>query len=191
MKQHKVKYLINISTPNVEEINYKDIEIHHNFYIYTKYLAEMYLSNIQKLNLNIVSLRIKSPYGYILDTKAVVPNFINRLKKNKKLILKGNTEKKIALTFVDDIGASCEHIFKKNISGIWNCIGHEQISISKLALLINIIFSKKLMTQKYKNIKFVNKIKYKKNINLLKTSIKNGLVKILKNENNFRIFKFK
>ena len=190
-KKNKIKCLINISTPNVDNIEKKDLENHHNFYIFTKYLAELFLSNLTKFETKIVSLRIKSPYGYVLDTQAVIPNFINRTIKNKKLILKGNTNKKQTFTFVEDIGSACEKIFKNELTGIKNCVGTEQISIKDLANLIKTIFSKKLKIKKYENLKYYKKYKYKNNINTLKTPIKTGLLEISKLNKHFEIFKLK
>lgn len=149
----------------------------------------MFLSNLSNLKTNIVSLRVKSPYGYILDTKAVIPNFINRITKNKKIILNGEISKKKPFTFTEDIGAAIENIFRNNIKGVKNCIGCEQINIKNLSFLINEIFTKKNEIKNNKKSNYIKKYKYKNNINSLKTPIKDGLLKILKNEKNFQIFK--
>lgn len=189
LKKNNVRYLINISTPNVDTIDFQDLKNHHNFYIYTKYLAELYLLKISNLKIKITSLRIKSPYGYILNTKAVVSNFINRARNGKRLTLKGNINKKQSFTFVEDIGASCEKIFKQNLSGIFDCIGNDEISVKNLAILINSIFKKNQTIKIHKNFNSINKNKLKKNINLLSTPLKKGLLKIFKSENNLEIFK--
>ena len=106
-----IKFLINISTPNVEKISFDDLKKHHNFYIYTKYLAEKILLNHHHPKVKLVSLRIKSPYGYILNTKAVIPSFINSFIKKKKLILTGDINKRQVFTFTEDIGSACLNIF--------------------------------------------------------------------------------
>lgn len=189
LKRNNVRYLINISTPNVDTIDFEDLKNHHNFYIYTKYLAELYLLKISNLKIKITSLRIKSPYGYILNTKAVISNFINRARNGKRLTLKGNINKKQSFTFVEDIGASCEKIFKQNLSGIFDCIGNDQISVKNLAILINSIFKNNQTIKIDKNFNLINKNKLKKNINSLSTPLKKGLLKIFKSENNLEIFK--
>ena len=190
-KKNNVNFLINISTPNVKNVDKIDLEIHHNFYIFTKYLAELFLSKLINSKTNIVSLRIKSPYGYILDTKAVIPNFIKKIINNQKLILKGNINKKQTFTFVEDIGSACEEIFKNNLTGVKNCFGTEQITIRNLANLIENVFSKKIKSKEFKNFRYASKFSYKKNINILKTSLNEGLLKILKTNKNFEIFKIK
>lgn len=189
LKKNNVKYLINISTPNIDRLNFEDLENHHNFYIFTKYLAELYLPKISNSKIKIASLRIKSPYGYILNTKAVISNFVNRVRSGKKLILKGNINKKQIFTFVEDIGGSCEKIFKKNLTGVLDCVGNEMINIKNLAILINSIFKKKKTLKIIKNFNLVKKYKSKKNINPFNTPIKKGLLKVLKNKNNLEIFK--
>lgn len=190
LKKNNVSYLINISTHNVDtRIDFQDLKNHHNFYLYTKYLAELYLLKMSNLKIKITSLRIKSPYGYILNTKAVVSNFINRARNGKRLALKGNINKKQSFTFVEDIGASCEKIFKQNLSGIFDCIGNDEISVKNLAKLINSIFKKHQTIKIDKSFNSINKNKLKKNINSLSTPLKVGLFKIFKSENNLEIFK--
>jgi nucleoside-diphosphate-sugar epimerase len=185
---NNIKFLINISTPNIKNIKNLDLENHHNFYIFTKYLVEFFLSNLKNTKTNITSLRIKSPYGYILDTKAVVPNFIHRTITNKKMILKGNIHKKQIFTFVEDIGSACNEIFVKNLSGIKSCLGTELVSIKELSDFIYQIFSKN--KNKYKT-NSLNKYHYKNNINKLKTPLLKGLAKILNMKKDYEIFKMK
>lgn len=189
-KINNIKFLVNISTPNIANTKKINLENHHNFYIFTKNLAEYFLSNLSKSKTKVVSLRIKSPYGYILNTRAVVPNFINKIIDNKKLNLKGDVNKKRTFTFVEDIGSACEEIFKKNMIGIQNCIGTESISIKDLVKVIHNIFSKKKNVKIHKNINYT-KYHYKNNINQLKTTLNNGLLKISNVKKNYGIFKLK
>ena len=62
--------------------------------------------------MNLISLRIKSPYGYILNTKAVIPVFINKAIKKEEITLKGNVSNEHNFTFTEDIGSACRNIFK-------------------------------------------------------------------------------
>lgn len=185
---NKVKFLINISTPNVEHLKKEDFENHHNFYIFTKYLAELFLSNFPKSKTKTISLRIKSPYGYILNTKAVIPNFISKSKSNKRLNLSGNINKKQTFTFVEDIGSACEKVFKNNLSGVQNCMGTEALTIKDLGNIIQRIFSKKKISVTNDKVP-VTKYFYKGNINNSRTKIIDGLLKISKVKKNFQIFK--
>lgn len=184
---NNVKFLINISSPNVENIEYENLKKHHNFYIFTKFLAEKFLLSLNDKRMNIISLRIKSPYGYILNTKAVIPNFINKIIKNEEITLKENINNKhtFTFTFTEDIGSACRNIFKKNINGIINCYGEESVSIKNLARIIQNIFydKKKIIKNKRKVIK--------DNINKLNTSIKDGLTRIIESKKKFLIFKVK
>lgn len=188
-EQNKIKFLINISTPNVEKIDNNNLENYHNFYIFTKFLAEQYLSKLSNKKMSIVSLRIKSPYGYILNTKAVIPNFINTLNKDKKIILKGNVKLKRSFTFVEDIGSACEKIFINKLNGIKYCVGTDQINIKNLSILIKNIFSnkKKFFKNEHKNLLQI--YKFKNNINPQKTSIIKGLQEISKFNKKVQIFK--
>ena len=188
-EQNKIKFLINISTPNVQKINRENLWNYHNFYIFTKFLAEQYLSNLSNKKMNIVSLRIKSPYGYILNTKAVIPNFINTINKNKKIILQGNLTLKRSFTFVEDIGAACEKIFINKLNGIKYCLGTDQINIKNLSVLIKNICSNKKNFFKNDYINLFNSYKFKDNMNPEKTPIIVGLHKILNFNKKVKIFK--
>lgn len=190
-KINDISFLINISTPNIKNIGNIDLENPYNFYIFTKYLAELFLSKLNNSKTKVVSLRIKSPYGYVLNTKAVIPNFINKKLANKKFILNGNINKKQTFTFVEDIGSACQEIFKNNLTGVKNCFGTEQINIRNLANLIENIFKKKIKSKEIKNFKHVSKFYHKNNINTLRTSLFKGLLKIITNKKNFEIFKIK
>ena len=180
-----VKFLINISTPNVENVEYENLKKHHNFYIFTKYLAEKFLLGLNNKKMNLISLRIKSPYGYILNTKAVIPAFINKAIKKKEITLMGNANNEYNFTFTEDIGSACRGIFKKSPSGIVNCFGKEKVSIKNLAKIIDNIFYKKK-----KIIKNRKKI-IKNNFNNLNTPLKDGLIKIISSKKKFLIFKIK
>ena len=184
-KKNKIKFLINISTPNVTNVKFDNLCEHHNFYIFTKFLTEKYLLNIKNKKINISSLRIKSPYGYILNTKAVIPSFIKKIKSNKKIIIDKKKIDPFAFTFVEDIGATCEKIIINKLNGIKHCYGDEKISIQNLNYLINDLFSKKKII-KIKNKKDyqIKKNKIKKNINPIKTSIFKGLQMISNYINN-------
>ena len=180
-----VKFLINISTPNVENIEYENLRKHHNFYIFTKYLAEKFLLSLNNKKMNLISLRIKSPYGYILNTKAVIPAFINKVIKKKEITLMGNVNNEHNFTFTEDIGSACRSIFKKSPNGIVNCIGKEKVSIKNLAKIIENIFYKKRKI-------FKNKKKIiKNNLNKLNTPLKDGLIKIISSNKKFLIFELK
>ena len=180
-----VKFLINISSPNVENIEYENLKKHHNFYIFTKYLAEKFLFNLNNKKMNLISLRIKSPYGYILNTKAVIPVFINKAIKKEEITLKGNVSNEHNFTFTEDIGSACRNIFKNPPSGIVNCFGKEEVSIKNLAKIIQNIFYKKK-----KIIKNKKKIT-KNNFNKLNTPVKDGLIKIINSKKKFLIFEIK
>lgn len=186
-EKNNIKFLINISTPNVEKMSFDDLKKHHNFYIYTKYLAEKILLNHHNPKVKLVSLRIKSPYGYILNTKAVIPSFINSVIKKKKLILTGDINKRQVFTFTEDIGSACLNIFKKKLHGVANCVGKDLISIKNLSKNIEKIFK----TKNSFNIKKIKlkELKIKNNLNKLNTPINLGLQKILNANQKFLIYK--
>ena len=180
-----VKFLINISTPNVENIEYKNLKKHHNFYIFTKYLAEKFLLSLNNKKMKLISIRIKSPYGYILNSKAVIPAFINQVIKKKEITLMGNINKEYNFTFTEDVGSACRSVLKKSPNRIVNCFGKEKVSIKNLAKIIeNIIYKKRIIVKNKKKI-------IKNNLNKLNTPLIDGLIKIISSKKKFLIFEIK
>ena len=163
-------------------------------YIMSKFISEeicktyMYQKQIQ-----ISILRVKAPYGYNLNSNAVIQKFIKNTISGKNLVLFNKGQRSQVFTFVNDIGEACLKIFKKKHHVITNLSGPKIISMKSLAENIIGIFSRN-KDQKiiYKNKKEkLNKFLFLKNkefkeIKIKKTNLKKSLLIIkecLENEN--------
>ena len=156
----------------------------------------------QKKKINIVSLKILAPYGYILKNNSVIPKFISLVKNGENLNIPANGERKQIFTFSEDIGAACSYIFKNKLTGKIPFAGPKVITTKTLAKKIISIYSKKKINIFYnkqledkdgeavKNFLLEqNNKKNEKKILLKKHNLKESLIKILNQKTSIKVRK--
>ena len=105
-----------------------------NEYVSSKIVGEIVVRQFLVQNkLNSAILRISAPYGYIENSKAVIPKFISFAKENKDITLWGTGKREQVFTFVDDIGSACELALGKSVTGIFNVCGASPSTMKELA----------------------------------------------------------
>ena len=173
-KKYEVKYYIYLSTLRISMLYniFKKSDVKNNIdnlYIYSKIVAEKLLNNLRtkKNNPKIIILRITSPYGYLMNTNAIIPTVIKKIKSGRKIIVNGDGSRKQYLTFVEDIAKFSLKQIKKNCkSGTYNFFNPEAPSVKNVINSINKIFFKK-------NFFLVNYTKSSNNSNHLIQKFKN------------------
>ncbi len=181
-KKYDVKFYIYLSSLRIsmlyKSFKKKDIKNNiDNLYIHSKIAAEKLLNNLRtkRKKPKIIILRITSPYGYLMNTNAIVPTIIKRIRAGKKIFVNGDGSRRQYLTFVGDIAKfSLKQIQQNYKSGTYNFFNPEAPSVREVINSIKKVFFKK-------NFFLIN---YNKNGNN-----SNDLIQKFKNKNIYN-FKF-
>tara|TARA_B000000475_G_C16005451_1_gene450703 strand:- start:6164 stop:7054 length:891 start_codon:yes stop_codon:yes gene_type:complete len=128
-----------------KKLSETDNYLPHSPYAVTK-VANEYLANIymmQKKDLKITSLIFFNTYGPTEGKDAVIPKFINNLKKGNKIFIEGNGNQGRDFTYIDDTIMALEKIIlsKKYFRSI-NIGSGKVISIKDLIKILRIYFPK-------------------------------------------------
>jgi nucleoside-diphosphate-sugar epimerase len=78
-------------------------------------------------------LRISAPYGYVLESNAVIPRFIKQVRSGEDIELWGTGSRAQTFTFVEDIARACELSWKNEVSGVFNITSGQCVSMRELA----------------------------------------------------------
>ncbi len=78
-------------------------------------------------------LRISAPYGYVLESNAVIPRFIKAARSGEDIELWGTGSRAQTFTFVEDIARACELSWKNNVEGVFNITSGQCVSMRELA----------------------------------------------------------
>jgi len=164
--------------------NYSEIALAKPNQLYgkQKYLIEKY---IKKRTKNFSILRIAKTYGDKLNENTLISNFISSLKKGKREF-KVATDQKCNPLYVMDLKKIIKLFLEKEIKGVFNVGGPEQLSRYECIEKIIKQFKNKNMNKiilkksRLKNFKFLDKrpLNITMNINKIKKIIKFKLTKI-------------
>tara|TARA_Y100000816_G_scaffold64751_1_gene42969 strand:- start:1141 stop:2076 length:936 start_codon:yes stop_codon:yes gene_type:complete len=190
-------FFINIGGHSIQEkLKDRNLSKIQKFYFKSKNIVEKKILD-KKNKINIISLNILAPYGYILEETSLIPKFINKIKKNQNINIFSNGKRKQIFTFSEDVGAACRHIFKNNLKGAISFAGPAVITTKYLAKSIISIFAKKKIHISFnKNIKdkdgmavknYLKEKNKKKILSVKKHSLKRSLVKIFKYDSTIKI----
>ena len=171
-----------IFSGNKGNYNEKDLAKTNQLYGKQKYLIEKY---IRKQTKNFSILRIAKTYGDKLNENTLISNFISSLKKGKREF-KVATDQKFNPLYVRDLKKIIKLFLEKEIKGVFNVGGPEQLSRYECIEKIIKQFKNKNMNKiilkksKLKNFKFLDKrpLNITMNINKIKKIIKFKLTKI-------------
>ncbi len=78
-------------------------------------------------------LRISAPYGYNINSDAVIPRFMKQAQAGQNIELWGTGNRKQVFTFVEDIGRVCELVSQKDVPGVFNITGGASVTMKELS----------------------------------------------------------
>ena len=196
-KKNNLLFFINIGGHSIQEkLKDRNLSKIQKFYFKSKNIVEKKILN-KKNKMNIISLNILAPYGYILEETSLIPKFINKIKKGQNINIFSDGKRKQIFTFSEDVGAACRYIFKNNLNGAISFAGPAVITTKYLAESIISIFAKKKIHISFKkNIKdkdgmavknYLKEKNKKKILSVKKHSLKKSLVKILDYDSTIKI----
>ena len=181
---------VKIPTDEKEMLKIPDIYNPRYSYGGGKIISELYgLYFAQKYFKKFVIFRPHNVYGKDMGNDHVIPEFINRLKKNKnrKFKIYGTGKEIRSFIYIDDFISGFDKIFTKGKKfEIYNIGTSEKIKIIDLAKLVASVYNKKINITKTKilkgsptircpDIRKLKSIGFKQNVTL-----KEGLIKIIK-----------
>lgn len=176
--------------PTTEDEMLKIPDIHNPRYSYGggKILTELMGINYgKKFFKKLIIFRPHNVYGPDMGNEHVIPEFIKKItkiKKNKKLVIKGSGNESRSFVYIDDFINAFELLIKKGKHlNIYNLGTDHQVKIKKVADLIGKILQKKISlkkgliakggtTRRCPDISKIKKLGFKS-----KTTLKNGLKK--------------
>ena len=190
-------FFINIGGHSIsEKLKDKNLSSVQRSYFKSKDIIERNILN-KKNKINIASLNILAPYGYILEETSLIPKFINKIKKGHNIDIYSDGNRKQIFTFSEDVGAACRYIFKNKLKGAISFAGPSVITTKHLTKSIISVFAKKKINISFKKdikdkdgmaVKNYLKEKSKKKILVIKKhSLKESLLKISKYESSIKI----
>ena len=195
--KNNLLFFINIGGHSIQEkLKDRNLSKIQKFYFKSKNIVEKKILD-KKNKINIISLNILAPYGYILEETSLVPKFINKIKKGQNINIFSDGKRKQIFTFSEDVGAACRYIFKNNLKGAISFAGPAAITTKYLAKSIISTFAKKKIHVFFKkNIKdkdgmavknYLKEKNKKKILSVKKHSLKKSLVKIFKYDSTIKI----
>jgi len=112
-----------------------------NMYGMSKVVCENMADILHHNNeINIISLRISSVYGFDEQALGVFMTFVERARDDKDLIIHGKGKDTRDFIYVRDVAYAVEAAIESNISGVFNIGSGKAHSISEIATKINKIF---------------------------------------------------
>ncbi len=81
-------------------------------------------------------LRISAPYGYVLESNAVVPRFVKQAIAGEDITLWGAGTRAQTFTFVEDLARACELVWKRGVQDTFNITSGEVVTMKRLADVI-------------------------------------------------------
>ena len=132
-------YLSSISVlgqPKEQPVTEDHPYLPHLPYGLSKLFGELSCEMIRRVDVRrVISLRITSPYGSGMNTKTVLPHFVNQALASKPLEYFGSGDRTQNFVHVSDIVQACTLAVDCPNPGIYN-VGGETISMRELAELI-------------------------------------------------------
>ncbi|GAK60664.1 putative UDP-glucose 4-epimerase [Candidatus Vecturithrix granuli] len=108
-----------------------------DYYTLVKITGELYCRMQEAHGIQTASLRISSPFGEWQHQRTVVRIFVEQALKNEPLEVYGTGSREQNFTYAGDVLAAIEAVVKApKISGVYNIVGPESISMLKLAQTI-------------------------------------------------------
>lgn len=111
-----------------------------DYYTLSKITGELFCNMLESRGVQCASLRVSAPFGEWQKQRTVLRIFIEKALKNEPLIVYGTGSRQQNFTYVGDVLQAIEAALNTSyISGIYNIVGRQSISMLDLAnLIINI-----------------------------------------------------
>jgi UDP-glucose 4-epimerase len=108
-----------------------------NAYAASKACAEVICRQFdQQGRLPVAVLRFPAPYGYRGSRAAVLPRFVDRVRRGEPITLWGSGERQQAFTFVEDIGQACIKMLELGARGVFQIAGPDVVTMKQLAAAV-------------------------------------------------------
>ena len=195
--KNNLLFFINIGGHSIKEkLKDKKLSSVQRAYLESKNIIETKILNF-KDKINVISLNIIAPYGYILEETSLIPKFINKVKKGQNIDIPSDGSRKQIFTFSEDVGCACRRIFEDKLEGSISFAGPAVITTKQLVKSIISIFGRKKIDVSFKkNIRdndgmavkrYLNEKSKKKILITKKHSLKKSLFKILRYDSSIKI----
>ncbi len=112
------------------------------FYFISKLAGEVYLNFISKTsNMDVLILRIGSPYGPGAPSKMVIPTFLKKARNGERLIVQNGGMSKYNFVYIDDVSSIIAKSLEYGDSGIYNISSSNSTSLRQLAEAVALVYS--------------------------------------------------